>query len=267
MSRWNAKVVWGFGLILFGLALAARELDFITFSIFFPGWWTFFIIIPCVKSIVQRTNGIITNIGLGLGLLLLLMSQGFASPELFGTLFVAIIFFVVGVSLILKKPSNDNYGKDYDKKDNKEYSHSCRKEYKANNESINIREDVEEQYNNNKKNENYSYHGGSHYTALLSANNYQYVHEEFTGATINSILGNVQLDLRNAIIYENSVIDVTCILGGIDIYVPANIRIVNQCTAILAGVDANVISPRNMSEDSFTIYIKGNCLLGGIEIK
>jgi predicted membrane protein len=292
MNRWNAKVLWGFGLILFGLALTARELELITFRVFFPGWWTLFIIIPCVKSIIQRKDGIITQIGLGLGLLLLLRAQGFVSLE-FGTLFVAIIFLVVGLSLIFKKPHNnhdrakysENVRRDtvydnvhdrqeeYDKDDTKNYNSEYEKqdtinyddEYKK---EENKKEDKEYYHNYNEQNKtNRSYHGGSNYTALFSANNYQYVNEEFRGATIHSILGNVQLDLRNAIIYGDTVIDVTCILGGIDIYVPSNIRIINQCTAILAGVDSNVMSPRNMSENSYTIYIKGNCLLGGIEIK
>lgn len=258
MNRWNAKVIWGFGLILFGLALATREFGLITFRIFFPGWWTLFIIVPCVKSIVQKSNGIITNIGLGLGLLLLLNAQHFVSFDVFRTLFIAIIFLIVGISLIFKQPNKNRDRKQDDLNDtNTAYDdvHAQRDEYEK------------EATKREQSRTNNSYQGGTNYTAFFSTNNHQYVNEEFRGATISSILGNVQLDLRNAIIYEDSVINVTCILGGIDIYVPSNIRIINQCTAILAGVDSNVMSPRNMAENSYTIYIKGNCLLGGIEIK
>lgn len=310
MNRWNAKVLWGFGLILFGLALTARELELITFRIFFPGWWTLFIIVPCVKTIIHRKDSIITHIGLGLGVLLLLNAQGFASWDVFGTLFVAFILLVLGISIIFKKPNNrdskkysedvrrdtvnsnadarqeqygrtntDRYDDNYKQEDILEYENESKQDetVKYDNEYKNEetrdrgeykKEDIEYHRNYNEHNNtNYSYRGGSHYTALFSSNNYQYVNEEFRGATISSILGNIQLDLRNAIIYGDTVIDVTCILGGIDIYVPSNIRIINQCTAILAGVDSNVMSPRNMSENSYTIYIKGNCLLGGIEIK
>lgn len=271
MNRWNAKVIWGFGLILFGIALTARELELIKFSIFFPGWWTFFIIIPCVKSIVQRKNGIVTNIGLGLGLLLLLNAQDFVSGDIFGTLFIAILFLIVGISLIFKKPTNNHDKRGHSTNNNTDTSydhvHVKREEYeKENTESYSTEYKKEDTIKEQSKTSS-SYHGGTNYSAFFSANNYQYVNEEFRGATISSILGNVQLDLRNAIIYEDSVINVTCLLGGIDIYVPSNIRIINQCTAILAGVDSNVMSPRNMSENSYTIYIKGNCLLGGIEIK
>ncbi len=258
MNRWNTKVIWGIGLILFGLALAAREFELITFKIFFPGWWTLFIIIPCAKSIMQRKNSIITNIGFGLGLLLLFNSQGFVSWDIFGTLFIAITFLIVGISIIFKKPNDNHDRMGYSKHVNTDSGYK----------DVHVKQD--EYKNENTKNYNTEYrkdHSGSNYSAFFSTNNHQYVNEEFRGATISSILGNVQLDLRNAIIYEDSVINVTCILGGIDIYVPSNIRIINQCTAILAGVDSNVMSPRNMSENCYTIYIKGNCLLGGIEIK
>jgi len=93
------------------------------------------------------------------------------------------------------------------------------------------------------------------------------VDEEFIGADITSILGNVQLDLRNAILNDDVIIDTTCILGGVDVYVPRNVKVVLNCTPILGGVENKMAASHNPTEDHHTIFIRGTCILGGIEVK
>ncbi len=91
--------------------------------------------------------------------------------------------------------------------------------------------------------------------------------EVFYGAYLNSILGNVKLDLRNAIFEKDTIIVTTCILGGIDIYVPSKVKVAVNCTSILGDVDNHVITPKNTSQDTYTIFINGTCILGGIDVK
>ena len=75
------------------------------------------------------------------------------------------------------------------------------------------------------------------------------------------------MDLRNAIIRENVVIEAKAVLGGIDIFVPNYVRVVVNCTPILGGVDNRTITPYGADEKTITIYLNATCVLGGIDVK
>ena len=82
---------------------------------------------------------------------------------------------------------------------------------------------------------------------------------------INAIFGGVKLDLKNAIIDQDVVINASAIFGGIDIYVPKNVKVKTKSVPIFGGVNnkANI----STDEKSHTIYINGTAVFGGIEIK
>jgi len=162
-------------------------------------------------------------------------------------LLIAFIFVVIGFSLIFRRDQ--------------------RREYLENENTNNVSDNSESTRTDNARSESTNHNGDNHYSAVLSGRNVQFVDEVFTGAIISSILGNVQLDLRNAVLNKNAVIETTCILGGVDIFVPSNVKVVVNCTPILAGVDSNVIAPSNTSGETYTLFINGTCILGGIDVK
>ena len=304
MKNTVSKATWGILFVLLGLVLAGRAFNLFYFNIFFSGWWTLFIIIPCAIGLSDRGNRTTSIIGLGIGILLLLSAQGIFQWYMFGKILIAFLFVVIGCSLILK----GNHGRDYfDYHDRDNNSSSYHNEYNrsesANSQSANYGSNNEGTNNdgtnndgnnsygsnsygnnsygnnnygsNNYSNNNYSsnnhgstnHSGYSHFSGVLSGRNIQFVDEVFTGAVVNSILGNVQLDLRNAIFNGNAVVETTCILGGVDIYVPSNVKVMVNCTPILAGVDNNVINSSNSSGEMHTLFITGTCILGGIDVK
>ena len=66
--------LWGIVFVALGVAIAGNVLGWWNFSIFFRGWWTLFIIIPCAQSVMRK--GFRNGAGLGLIFgILLLMSQ------------------------------------------------------------------------------------------------------------------------------------------------------------------------------------------------
>ena len=84
---------------------------------------------------------------------------------------------------------------------------------------------------------------------------------------LSAVLGGIEIDLRNAIIRENVVIEAKAIMGGIDIYVPNYVRVVVNCTPILGGVDNKTVTPMGANEQTITIYLNATCVLGGIDVK
>lgn len=92
---------WGILLIVVGILFLGRNMDWWDFSIFFDGWWTLFLIIPSLISLVRR-EGIATSfLILILGVLMLLASQEVIEWDTVWKVFVPIIIIVVGLSIIL----------------------------------------------------------------------------------------------------------------------------------------------------------------------
>ena len=81
-------------------------------------------------------------------------------------------------------------------------------------------------------------------------------------------MGAIDLNLRNAIISEDVYINVTAIMGGIDIYVPANVRVVTDgCSTIMGGIDVNTTYANFQTADTPRVIITGTCIMGGIDIQ
>ena len=79
------------------------------------------------------------------------------------------------------------------------------------------------------------------------------------------MFGGVDCDLRGAIIEQDCVINASAVFGGIDILVPGNVNVKVSSNSIFGGVSNKTMGYRN--ESAPTLYIKGNCLFGGVEIK
>ncbi len=88
----------------------------------------------------------------------------------------------------------------------------------------------------------------------------------FKGGDIVNIFGGTELDLSQADIEGNVVIDTVTIFGGVKILVPANWEVKSNITAILGGVE-----DKRMTTNTFTpskkLVLTGTCTFGGVEIK
>ena len=75
-----------------------------TFSIdiFFKGWWTLFVIIPCFFELLTEKNKVGSLIGIVIGVLLLLGAQGVFSWEISGKLILAFIIIAAGLSILFR---------------------------------------------------------------------------------------------------------------------------------------------------------------------
>lgn len=99
----------------------------------------------------------------------------------------------------------------------------------------------------------------------FSKQDYSYSGQRFEGAEVHTSFGYTCLDLRNADIMDGAVITLDCNFGGIEIRVDKDICIKNDIDTAFAGVDCNCNTQQ--VGDVKTLYIKGKCSFGGIEIK
>ena len=86
----------------------------------------------------------------------------------------------------------------------------------------------------------------------------------YTGGSATAIFGGVELDLRQAKIKDGAVIDVFTFCGGVSISLPDDVIVKNEVRGILGGSEDKSVSKPSAKK---TIYLRGECVLGGLEVK
>ena len=90
------------------------------------------------------------------------------------------------------------------------------------------------------------------------------VRGEYTGGSATAIFGGVELDLRQAKIKDGAVIDIFTFCGGVSINMPDDVIVKNDVRGILGGSEDKTVSKSSAKK---TIILRGECVLGGLEVK
>lgn len=227
----NSRIIGGVALLLLGVGLLLEVTHVIDFS--FEGWWTAFIIIPCMINFFSSKNKTASLIGVGTGVLLLLATRGIIPWHEFWKYLVCVVFIVWGLMLIFGR----------------RLSSAC--------SSTNSIEELKQVDQDGRK--------IRHINASFGKQTYDFAGQRFEGARVQTSFGFVGIDLRGADILDGSVIDVDCSFGGMEIRVGDDVMVKQTVEASFAGVDYK--AHQFLSENAKTIYVKGRCSFGGIEIK
>ena len=223
-----SKILWGIALIAIGGIFALNAFGVTDIEVFFDGWWTLFIIVPCFIGIITEREKIGNIIGLLIGVFLLLCCQNVLGFDMLWKLAVPAIIVIIGLKLIFGGLFGDKATKTIE---------TSRK----NGDNIKT---------------------GS---ATFSGQDLNFNGEVFEGAELNAIFGGVKCDLRNAIIEKDCAITASAIFGGIDIYVPDYVNLKVNSNSIFGGVSNK--NHRPTVEGAVTLYINATCMFGGVEIK
>lgn len=222
------NILWGIILIIIGIILGGNSLDLFDIDIFFDGWWTLFIIIPSFLGLITDDDKTGNAVWMVIGLLLLAGANDIINFDLIWKMIVPIIIIIVGLSLIFKDTFNSN----------------VRKSIKKLNSKISKDDEI---------------------NATFSNQNIKLDDEEFKGTNLNAIFGSIKLDLRNATIKDDVVINVCSVFGETSIFVPDGYKIKIKSSSLFGGV-SNTKKVKD-TEKSKTIFIDANCLFGGVTIK
>ena len=103
--------MWGIILIGLGLIFGANVLGLAKINIFFEGWWTLFIIIPSVISLLEGNDIKTSLVCLIVGILLLLSARGIIDFAIIGRLIFPILLIVFGLMLIFKRNKTNEFSK------------------------------------------------------------------------------------------------------------------------------------------------------------
>lgn len=87
---------------------------------------------------------------------------------------------------------------------------------------------------------------------------------EYDGGNLSAVFGGVNLDLRQAKVKDGAVIEIFTFCGGIDITMPSDVIVQNEVRGIFGGSEDKTVPSAKAKK---TVIVRGECILGGLEIK
>lgn len=192
-----SNILWGIILVAIGVIIGLNSLGIASINIFFDGWWTLFIIVPCTISLFTDHDKTGDIIGIVIGVALLLACQNIINFETIWKLMIPFVLIIFGLSIIFKDMISGN-----------------------------IKEEIKKLNKTNDK----------EYYATFSGQNLNFNDEQFDGCKLNAIFGGVKCDLKGAKIKDNVLIDACAIFGGITLYVPEDVNVKISSIPLFGGV-------------------------------
>ena len=223
-------IIWGIAIIAVGIIFGGNALGLFDFDIFFDGWWTLFIILPSVISLITEKEKLSSLGFLAAGIILLLAAQNVFSYDVAWKVILAVFLIVAGLMIIIKSVFHSKNDKEVEEK---------------------IRE-----FDENKTMDSQ--------VAVFSGSDRVYKDEAFCGSNLVAVFGGVDLDLRKAKFTKDTIIRVFCMFGGIDIKVPEDVQIKVRSRFIFGGASDERKSGTDKAK--YTIYIDAVGGFGGVSI-
>lgn len=235
MKKDYSALIWGLVFVAVGIIFGGNALNIWDIDVFFPGWWTLFLIIPGLVSMVRYGFNWGSGVLVILGLILLFDALDIISSNIMWKLVFPLILVIIGISILT------SFFRSGTKKNIEDEEYTKSKSYKYDST----------QY--------------PRYTAILGGGDYKNNTEDLKGVVAEAILGGLEIDLRDAKITEDIVLELTAVLGGIDIYIPDDVRV-----EIISGVPVLGGFEHKINRNALSgpkVRIKYTAVLGGIEIK
>ena len=222
------NILWGLALIALGLVFGLNAMGLTNIDVFFDGWWSLFLIVPCTVGLFRERKKTGNFIGLLVGVVLLLCAQDILSYDMLGKLFFPALLVIGGVCILFRNSPSERAARRFIA------------EHKAET-------------------------GDREFCSVFSGQKLTFAGEVFTGAKVTAIFGGIDLDLTGALLDRDVVIDATAIFGGVDVIVPPHYRVKICSNSIFGGVDEE--RPHATTEGLITVYVNGNCIFGGVSVK
>ena len=231
-----ANVVWGLVFVVLGVGIAGDVMELWDFRVFFPGWWTLFIIIPCFIGMIPSGFGAGSTLGFIIGVLLL-VSHWVEFDFNVMALIVPSILIYIGLRIIFRDV--------------------FRKRIHVNHTTYSSNDDGQTEFKGSGNKTEYS--------AIFSSNKIHIEDSNFYSAELNAIFGGIMLDLRDINLEHDIELNANAIFGGIEIFIPRGVRVKTNNIPIFGGVSNK--TSEYFDPNAATIYLNSTCMFGGIDIK
>jgi hypothetical protein len=224
-----SRAVFGLLIVALGCLVFAKNAGYII-NLSFNGWWTLFIILPCLASMI--TNGIKmpNTAGLLIGLYFLSREQHWLPRDFEQKFFWAGVLILFGLWVLFGS-----------------FSHGSVFHGRASTANTGDFSDRPE------------------YIAIFCGNDIRNNSPELKGAKLTAIFGGLDVNMEDAVPAGNIRIEANAIFGGIDIVAPKNANIVLKGVPIFGGCENAASKPFDPSLP--TVTIEAAAIFGGVDVK
>lgn len=195
-------LVTGLLLITVGVLWALNTIGVTNVKIFFKGWWTIFIFLPCIAAFLAKP-GFGPVIGIAVGVFLLLLAQGVIDWSIFWKICLAVLVTAAGASIAIS---------------------AFRPTFHANKVEVSTSpQDVRD------------------IKVAFGEQNFNFDDEVFNGADIELSFGATTLDISKAVIRQDVVIRADVKFGGVTLRVPKDVRVEVRSKSAFGGVNNRTV--------------------------
>jgi predicted membrane protein len=201
MKKRASSIIFGSLLIIIGIGFLGNIFDIWHFTIFFRGWWTLFLIIPAIVSMINSKPNVGNVLLLIFGVVLLAANQFHISAYTVWLTAVAAFLILGGIALIVGKrgiPSGT-----FDAEPNNE---ETLKQFK-----------------------------------LFSSSAVNIESNSFRGGKLTALFSDCVIDMRNIQPDHDIILNIGDVFSNVRIYAPENMNVMaSGCTVFLAGMNNRV---------------------------
>ncbi len=229
--RQRSRVVFGLFAIAFGVLALLSNLNIIDGS-FVQGWWPMVFVALGVMRLVQRpsAHAVVFSLGLvALGAAMTASNLGVLHFHARDWWPVLVIF--IGASLVTRgfRPGDERWGRMRGRHKDERFEHGSRIDASAVMSGLVLKNDS----------------------------------QDFQGGDISTVMGAVEIDLRQAAIANEARLHLSIIMGGVEIRVPRDWSITIAGTPTLGGIEDRTVPPTTPGK---RLVIEGSVVMGGVEI-
>ncbi len=222
------RTILGILLIIIGVIWILNLAGVPGFDFSTRGWWTLFIILPCLAGLLRGKEIIGSCIGIGIGVLLLLADRGVIGWNTMWQYALALLVVGFGIRILFFKNFCDPKVQEYktisrDGKDIRRIESAFGKQHLS------------------------------------------FAGEKFEGADVQVSFGGLTLDLRGAEITGEAVIDLSVGFSGVVIIVPEGLAVKTALSNGFGGVTDKRYTKTDCGEPA--IVLIGSVGFGGVEIR
>ena len=211
-------------------ALVAKNFFNFSFNVFFDGWWTLFIIIPSFLGLFKHGSRIPSIGGLIFGGALLCYEQNLFPAEL--GFWKAVLFsFIVSVLVTT---------------------------------ALSIIRGIFFHGSSVKAESGCTHKGKNSVDSVFGNRRIDYSGIEFTGADFNGVFGEITIDLRNAVIPHDCIIEADAVFGTVIIYASPNARFITAGEQVFGSVENHASTN---GEALPVVTVEANSVFGKVEIR
>jgi hypothetical protein len=261
----NSSLIAGGIVITIGVIILLKQLNILGHLGWLFNWKTLLIgvgLVSGAKRNFAQPFGWLIPIGIGVMFLI-----GDYTNIHLARYIVPVVIIGVGLVMILNASTSGKWLKDFERKNFGGNTNNYAENVEA--------EVIDPTENNTYSNTEYSNTQSNSSVAdtinvnsFFSGSKQVVMHKNFKGGTINAVMGGAEVNLMQADMPSPAILDVTVIMGGLKLVIPANWEIKNDISALFGGVeDARPQIIRDVNTAPKIIVLRGTAIMGGVEIK